>query len=156
MTWYYLTTYFQLSFMGIIRTSGLFGGIRPGNSTCPFCAINKQMEEYIPQFVCEPQVEKVWPPYRTVRTGTGKGATTSRYLLENLLTLNQITMSTKLLLVPPTLPLRVQMDFKRTGTFNRMWTRYTSLLSRKTELMKKQSVRESNSKLTAFPVQMPH
>ena len=39
---------------------------------------------------------------------------------------------------------------------NRMWTRYTSLLSRKTELMKKQSVRESNSKLTAFPVKMPH
>ena len=43
-----------------------------------------------------------------------------------------------------------------TGRLNRMWTRYTSLLSRKIEFMKKQSVRESYSKLTAFPVKMPH
>ena len=39
---------------------------------------------------------------------------------------------------------------------NRMWTRYTSLLSRKTDFMKKQSVRKSNSKMTVFPVMMPH
>ena len=44
----------------------------------------------------------------------------------------------------------------KTDGLNRMWTRYTSLLSRKTEFMKKQSARESDSKLTAFPVKMPH
>ena len=39
---------------------------------------------------------------------------------------------------------------------NRLCSRDTSLTSRKMKFVKKQSVRESNSKLTAFSVQMPH